>query len=658
VDYIVKQTVGKLIEGKSPDEIAGDPTVGAVPRARPKPGDHKGSPLRILDPACGSGSFLLGAYQQLLDHHLNWYVANRDQKAAQNKIYESAIGWRLMTAEKKRILLNNIFGVDIDRQAVEVTKLSLLLKVLEDENQETLGKQLSLFKERALPNLDANIRCGNSLVGTDYFAEQLMPDADELRRVNPFDWEKEFSEIMRGGGFDAVIGNPPYVRQESLAQSKTYLIKHYKSFHSMADLYVYFIEKGLTLLRPGGMFSIIVSSSFLRTSYALPLRRHIRKTSAIIGLVDFGGLSLFANAKDVYVCIPLFRKGQQLEQVQVCKINSLDSTDLPTYVARNRYAIPISRFEENGWSVENEHLTVVFDKLKARGIPLGEYVQNRIFYGIKTGLNEAFEIDEPLRNEIIKISPKCKKIIKPFLGGQEIRRYAVRDSKRFLIVVPSGWTRDQIGQVVSERDAWAWFSKEYKPIAKHLESFVDAAKHRQDQGEFWWELRPCDYYPALENPKIIYPDIAKHPRFFFDTTAIYIANTAYCLGTDDLYLLGILNSKVAWFAISKASIPFGTRAGEFRYRLIYQYMEKLPIRRINFADEADKAQHDRMVALVGQMLELHPSLHAAQTAQDRELLQRQIDATDAQIDALVYELYGLTEEEVRVVEGKERSDRQ
>ncbi|RLC92558.1 MAG: restriction endonuclease subunit M, partial [Chloroflexi bacterium] len=198
VDYIVRQTVGRLVEGKSPRQIAGD---------------RKGAPLRILDPACGSGSFLLGAYQYLLDYHRQWYEAHGPLKHARSKrpaIYQGPKGgWRLTTAEKKRILLNNIYGVDIDRQAVEVTKLSLLLKVLEGESDETLGQQLALWRERALPNLDDNVKCGNSLIGPDYYAAQLMPDEEEMRRVNPFDWEAEFPEAMAAGGFDCVIGNPP-----------------------------------------------------------------------------------------------------------------------------------------------------------------------------------------------------------------------------------------------------------------------------------------------------------------------------------------------------------------------------------------------------------------------------------------------------------------
>ena len=176
--------------------------------------------------ACGSGSFLLGAYQCLLDYYLRWYVEHNPEK------YPKPFGkrgdeWRLTIAEKKRILTTHIFGVDIDRQAVEVTKLSLLLKVLEGESTETLQMALPGFQERALPNLDNNIKCGNSLIGPDYFTGQLLPDADELRRVNPFDWEHEFPEAMKAGGFDCIVGNPPY-RAHSTEPELQYLQAHFK----------------------------------------------------------------------------------------------------------------------------------------------------------------------------------------------------------------------------------------------------------------------------------------------------------------------------------------------------------------------------------------------------------------------------------------------
>jgi len=273
VEYIVKNTVGKLLEGNTPDQA---------------------SSLRILDPACGSGSFLIGAYQYLLDWHRDWYVQHlmplidAGEKMASPKIqcllpsdsksgdvagskkaqkgrrknsgmamvmpiYMAGGGeWKLNTQEKKRILLNNIYGVDIDPQAVEVTKLSLQLKVLEGENEQTLSGQLKLFQERALPDLGNNIKCGNSLIGPDFYDGQTSFDLEEQLKINAFSWESEFPQAFSAGGFDAVIGNPPYVRQEMLGEFKGYFQKHYQVYHGIADLYAYFIERGVSLIRYGG----------------------------------------------------------------------------------------------------------------------------------------------------------------------------------------------------------------------------------------------------------------------------------------------------------------------------------------------------------------------------------------------------------------------
>ncbi|MCG2785447.1 MAG: Eco57I restriction-modification methylase domain-containing protein [Anaerolineae bacterium] len=645
VEYIVKNTVGKLLEG----DAGRVSPAGAV--SRPGMTPKEAAKLKIVDPACGSGTFLLGAYDFLLNWHLDWYTANEPEKHAKDKvILRVGDGYRLTTATKKQILLNNIHGVDIDAQAVEVTKLSLLLKVLENASG-----QLSLGMERVLPDLGQNIKCGNSLIGYDYFAGQMFPDRAEQERVNPFDWKSEFPQVFAQGGFDAVIGNPPYVRQEELSDFKKYFQTHFASYVSSADLYIYFMEQGIKLLRPNGLYSIIVSSSFIKATYGKALRQFIKRDNAIVRIVDFGGLAIFEDAKDTYVCIPLVRKATHSIEVEICKVPNLNFPNLESFVLSNSYNIPSEQLGDDGWSLESQAKNSAFQKILHVGTKLGEYSSGHIYYGIKTGLNEAFEINLQQYQEIIQKLPRCQELIKQFLGGQDIRRYHTTDKKRFLIVIPSGWTKSQLAKASSNRNisesyAWEWFSKEYFPIAEHLKQYSDSAKKRQDKGDYWWELRSCDYYEVLNTPKIIYPDIAKFPRFFLDTTGIYIGNTAYCLGLNDHYLLGILNSKLFWFAISNISIPFGIRAGEYRYRLIYQYMEKVPIRTIDFTKPAEKAQHDRMVALVEQMLALHKA--SAHTPQEKERLARQIESTDRAIDALVYQLYGLTEEEIRIVEGR------
>ena len=638
VDYIVKQTVGRLLESKTPKEAA---------------------KLKILDPACGSGSFLIGAYQYLLDWHLAWYAAHEPEKHAKGKdprLYRGREGWRLTAAERKRILVDNIYGVDIDAQAVEVTKLSLLLKVLEGETDESLNAQMRLFHERALPDLDGNIKCGNSLIGPDFFDGRLELDEDERRRINAFNWQAEFPQVFHpspargrgaggeGSGFDAVIGNPPYVRQESLGDLKSYFQSHYEAFDGVADLYAYFVEKGVGLLRKGGLFSIIVSSSFLRATYGRPLRRTLKQRAAILRLVDFGGLPVFTNAKDTYVCIPLLEKGAQPERIEVARVVTLENLDLEEYVRTHRYTIPHVRFGEDAWSIKSDAEADVFAKIVKAGKPLGEYVKRRLYYGIKTGLNEAFVIDTETRNRLVAKDKRSAELIKPLLGGEDIRRYLFRETGQWLIFTRRGV---DLARFPAIREYLAKWKDDLTPKKDK------GAKRGRKPGRYaWYEIQDdVAYHEVFDGPKIIFPDIAKAPRFSLDNGGHYLANTAYCLGTDDPYLLGVLNSRLFWFAISHISIPFGVRAGEFRYRLIYQYMEQVPIRAIDRSDKTDCARHDKMVALVEQMLKLHRDLAAAKTAHDKTLIQRQIAATDRQSDRLVYELYGLTEEEIAIVEG-------
>jgi type I restriction-modification system DNA methylase subunit len=271
VDYIVRQTVGRLLAGKTPKQVEG---------------------LKIADPACGSGSFLIGAYQYLLDWHRDQYLADDPKKWArgrQPRLYQGQGGdWYLTTAERKRLLLDHIYGVDIDAQAVETTKLSLLLKVLEGETAHSLATQLSFLHERVLPDLARNIKCGNSLIGPDFYdarpGQQMsfLLDDEERYRINVFDWEAEFPQIMRSGGFDVVIGNPPYgmVTSEEL---KNYFDNQFEATEGRFDTYELFIEKGITLCRKQGLLGFIIPSPLLSNLYARKLRKYIIDNCAIQG---------------------------------------------------------------------------------------------------------------------------------------------------------------------------------------------------------------------------------------------------------------------------------------------------------------------------------------------------------------------------------------
>jgi type I restriction-modification system DNA methylase subunit len=621
VEYILKNTVGKLCKGKAPKQI---------------------SSLRILDPACGSGSFLLGAYQYLLNYHRDWYQKDGPGKHSQ-EIYQGYGGqWYLTTKEKKRILLNNIYGVDIDPQAVEVTKLSLLLKVLEGENQDTLERQIKLFKERALPDLGTNIKCGNSLIGPDFYQGKQMNllDSDEAYRINAFDWEKEFSEIMKHGGFDAVIGNPPYVRQEGLGDAKPYFQSHYKTYRPTADLYVNFIERGLGLLKKTGLFGMIVSNKWLRAAYGKPLREFFSNNTSVLEVIDLAGLPVFPKATVrtiILICSPNPKqvgKIRYLAPVPLEDFRTISSgVRLQELIDKQGLELPVSTLSPEGWSLSGRGAKQIIEKIKQVAIPLNSYVKSKPFFGIKTGLNQAFVIDHETRNRLIAEDRKSSEIIKPLLVGRDISRYEITFAHRYLV-----WT--YIG-VPIER---------YPCIFKYLKQFQPQLQKRWDKGNHWWELRACDYYDKFEKPKIIYPDIATTCRFAIDRNGYFSSNTTYFIPCGDLYLLGILNSRLGQFYFS--DVCAGLEGGGSTYlRFFGQYLEGFPVRTINFSDRDDKSRHDQMVEEVERMLPLHKQLVATKTPDEKTRIQRQIDATDKQIDQLVYELYGLTEKEIQIIEG-------
>ena len=636
VDYIVRNTLGRLLNGA---DAANPQPITLAAAAK----------LKVADIACGSGSFLIQAYQFLLDWHRDRYLADPEKwsKGKLATLYPGRGGeWRLTSAEKKRILLANIHGVDIDASAVEVTKLSLLLKVLEGETDQIKQRDFLAERQRILPDLARNIRCGNSLIGPDFYDHTQMDllDDDARFRVNVFDWQSAFPEVFQQGGFDCIVGNPPYVRQESIKEMKSYLGQHYKSASGTADLYAYFLEKAIVLLREGGMASYIVSSSFLKAAFGEGLRRTLKATAAVLNVTDFGGLPVFESAKDTYVCIPIFQRIAQPPLIHIRRISSLDPSDLADQLQATGYTVPQNRFNEEEWPIRSDEENQLFEKLLNCGKPLGEYVKAQFFRGITTGLNEAFVINSVTRDELILQDPKSAEIIKPMRSGEDVRRYEIRDPDNWIIFARRGIDISCYPAIKEHLTKWkAELTPRNQP---------GMTKGRKPGRYEWYEIQDdVAYYPIFDTPKIIFPDICKGPRFYPDEDGIYIANTAYAIGTEDKCLLAFLNSKLFWFLISHISIPFGVRAGEFRYRLIYQYMAKVPIRPIDFDSPTDVTMHDRMVGLVERMLALVPQRRAEKNPQVAAQMDAQIAATDRQIDRLVYELYGLTEEEVKLVEG-------
>ena len=614
VDYIVENTVGKLLEGKTP---------------------RQAEKIKICDPACGSGSFLIGAYRYLLDWHLNYYAENPPARKKDNPLTPDG---NLTTAEKKRILTNNIFGVDIDAQAVEVTKLNLLLKALEGETQASINQQMSLFHERVLPNLDSNIKCGNSLIGTDFYDDQLDLFDGQMKKINAFDWEEGFPEVFERGGFDAVIGNPPYVRQELLGDQKEYFKTHYKVYHGVADLYTYFFEKGINLLKKNGLFGNIVANKWMRANYGEPLRKWL-KEQTVYRIIDFGDLRVFQEAT-TYPCIILAGPPSSYKApIQVTEMKTLDFGQLGEYVSENQKPVSKENLSIKGWQLVSDEEMRLLNKLKENAIPLGEYVKGKIYYGIKTGFNEAFVIDKITKDRLVNEDPKSAEIIKPFLAGRDIKRYQPLYSDKYLIFTRRGIDIDN-----------------YPAIKKHLSLFKERLmpkpngwKGKKWQGRKpgpykWYEIQDTvNYFEEFEKPKIIYAEIATTGQFTFDEGSNYGDTTTYILPSSSKFLVAILNSKLISFFFNNISSKI--RGGFLRWKK--QYMAQLPI-----IINKDIIIQNQLVKHVDNLLNLNKELQTTTLDTQRQQLQRAIDHTERKIDELVYKLYGLTEEEIRIVEGR------
>jgi type I restriction-modification system DNA methylase subunit len=422
VDYIIKNTVGKLCERKTPRQITA---------------------LRILDPACGSGSFLLGAYQYLLDYHLDWYQKDGAQRRTK-EIYRGRGGqWYLTIQEKKRILLNNIYGVDIDPQAVEVTKLSLLLKVMEGENQDTLERQMRLFKERALPDLGNNIKCGNSLIGPDFYQGKQMNllDNEDVYRINAFDWEKEFREIMKKGGFDTVIGNPPYIRIQTMKEWAPSEVEIYKEQYTSAskgnyDIYVVFVERGLDLLSKSGRLGFILPHKFFNAQYGEPLRSLLAKGKHLSEVVHFGDQQVFAGATN-YTCL-LFLVKAGSKQFDFVKVDDLATWRITGEAARG--TISSSKITTAEWNFAVGRGSALFEKLSKMPVKLGDVAD--IFVGLQTSADDVFIMDfleETART--LRLKSKAletewtfeKGLLFPLVSGTDVNRYCDLPERQYIL---------------------------------------------------------------------------------------------------------------------------------------------------------------------------------------------------------------------------------
>ncbi len=683
VDYIVKNTVGKLTAGKTPKEI---------------------SELKICDPACGSGSFLIGTYQFLLDWHKDYYIKlmidNGKLIIKGNKNDVLTPSGELTTAEKKRILLNNIYGVDLDSNAVEVTKLSLLLKCMEGETKETIEAQTKLFHDRILPTLDNNIKSGNSLIDLDYYDNEI--DFGEERKVKPFSWQKAFPEVFNKanevnekeklsslaqkakhhaqkameyvteleekishvseaqlqygeqGGFDCIIGNPPYVRMQTLEKSQTdFFKKKYKSaVYGNYDLYVLFIEKSLSLLNKRGLLGMILPHKFFQAEYGQGIRNIISEGKNLFQINDFTTNQIFDGAT-TYTCL-LFLSTSENKKFSYQKLelgidiqNALNSPNLED--------IPTPKLNDK-WSFKSSEKEKVFEKLHKQKTGLKD-ISRKIFKGSSTGNDNVYllkRISKSSKHSTLYSSVLDENIelenelLKPFIYGSDVRKFAVNQTD-IVLLFPY-----KIKEKATLID-YKILKSEYPLTFDYFQRTQQVLKQRK------LEMTNFDFYKysagrslvEYNQIKILIPDMLVESRLGIDVKGTYFHGPAIhslVLNEESSflhinYITALLSSKVFWFFISNTSTALSGNA----YRLTPEYINTFPIKVIDPKNKTEVQQQKEIIKYVETLLQLNADKQNITLPNQIELIENRIEYIDSKVNELVYELYDLTTDEIKII---------
>ncbi|MBA2591131.1 MAG: N-6 DNA methylase [Gammaproteobacteria bacterium] len=600
--------------------------------------------ITVCDPAIGSGAFPVGMMTEIV----------RARMALTP--YFNDVPERTAYHFKRHVIQNSIYGVDVDASAVEIAKLRLWLSLVVDEED--------VRQIKPLPNLDYKVVVGNSLLGfpaksqriqrieklkADYFDEtnhdkkkRLKREIDEelsqafasskgsLGYEVAFDFGIFFSEVFRAKqGFDVVIANPPYVRHENISEMTPHLRQRFTVAASRADLLIFFYEQGVNLLRPGGVITLITSNKFHRAAYGAKLRPFLTEKLQIMVLIDFGDAPVFEAIAYASILIGTKDKARKEHSIRACSWNpETPFTSLDQTLKREGIELLQNDLTADGWRLETPAAIRLLEKLRVKGTPLGEYVQGKFYYGIKTGLNEAFVIDRDTRNQLIREDQKSAELIKPFLRGRDVKRWTVHHQELYLIVFPFGFHARL---------------KEYPAIRRHLQQFEDRLKKRgqctssrgnKEGGQHHWlELdnnpKP-EYLDCFATAKIVMPAIERSQAFAVDSSGHYSNDkTNICVTEEPEMLCGILNSSTLWWSL--AQIAATKQNGYYEFKPLY--IRQLPI------PTASSADKDKLTKLAERAAE-------SATAGDDAAVAR----TERQIAEIIYRLFDLTADEIAHIE--------
>ena len=638
--------------------------------------DAKLAEVKICDPAIGSGAFPMGL--------LNLLCKCRQSLQPAEKQHDK----KTIAALKRDIIQQNIYGVDIEKGAVDIARLRFWLSLIVDEET-----------PEVLPNLEFKIMQGNSLLesyeGIDlsglagekgsrtraqskdqlslvfdekqameqiqkdlnkfyktdshaekesltlsinnnvkeyikYIAPQKSKEIDAMPVPNDkfFLWHTYFRDVFnRKGkeGFDIVIGNPPYIQLQTMGPIEdTYKNAEFETFNKTGDIYCLFVEQGMDLLCKDGVLTFIMPNKWMQAGYGKELRLYLSK-KRILNFVDFGDYQIFANAT-TYVCIPLIQNTKPLAKFKASYMKDADMSKIPDRAD----IFETADFGADSWVLSSNVEKKLRDRIEKSFPRLKKFVGGEAYYGIKTGLTKAFLIDEATKKMISSGCPATKKVIVPFLQGRDLKPYYVCSAEKSLICMPKGFTLKKMNlSEASEKNAWLFLRNEFASLTEWLEPFEEKGRPRTDMGDFWWELRACDYYSAFLKPKIMYQRFQVKPCFIYDEDGLFCNDSMWIVPTENKALLGLLNSKMGWWLISKYCTQI-----QNGYQLIWKYFGEVPIA----LPENDKSK--KIAEIVDSILAEKKKDPTANTSKQEE-----------EIDKLVYDLYGLSPEEIAIVKG-------
>lgn len=656
--------------------------------------------IRVLDPACGSGAFPIGMLHKLVFILRKLDPQNRRWKDRQlakaGEFTDSTIRERAIAdieqaferneldyGRKLYLLQNCIYGVDIQPIAVQIAKLRCFIALIIDQR---VDDSLDNRGIRPLPNLETKFVAANSLLPLPRPPQPILRSDGVLRkeeelaeaRRRHFDartretkkkYERidqqlraEIAELLaREGmpagatsmvahwdpydqnasarffdpewmfgitdGFDIAIGNPPYVRQEQIKELKPLLQEHYTCYTGTADLYVYFFERALQLLKTDGILTYISSNKYFRSQYGEGLRKLLAGRTVLRQLIDFGDAPVFRAI--AYPSIVVLQKNVAPQnRVGVLSwVEGRPIEEFPAVFRSEGFCIPQSALTAGGWQLESQSSLQLLAKLRQAGQPLGSLLRGRLYRGILTGLNQAFVVDRVTRDRLVAEDPSSADILRPFLRGRDVKRWQTCFAGYYLVTIESSENRVHPWSGSPPVDAEKIFARTYPAIDAHLRTFHARLVQRRDQGRHFWELRSCAYWREFERPKIIYPDIYEHQSFAIDTAGYYCGNTCYFIPSDETWLCGLLNSQlVEWYY---SHISSKVRGGYMR--AFTDYVQQIPIP-VAASTEAIGIVVDKILAIKN----ADP--------------QADVSGLEREIDDVVYRLYGLTKDEVAIVE--------